>query len=292
MPRFSRWRRRWSAFTLIELLVVIAIIAILIGLLLPAVQKVREAAARMSSSNNLKQMSLSLHSCNDTYQKLPPAGGYFPGTGGVHGSLHYFILPFMEQDAIFNSQQPGQNIGGIPNGGDSWWIGHGPTPGTIKTYVSPADTQAGTLRDSGGQRPVTSYPSNAYVFQTNGTVGGVDTNTGTSSKGNLVTLMADGTSNTVVFGEGYALCQGYNRLAFESNWQNNAQFASFYTTALPQIRPAANACNQALLQGHASGTILVGLGDGSVRGVSAGVSQTTWQAVLLPNDGVPPGSDW
>jgi prepilin-type N-terminal cleavage/methylation domain-containing protein len=104
-----------AAFTLIELLVVIAILAILIGLLLPAVQKVREAAARTQCNNNLKQISLATHNFENTYGKVPPAwwwppnsyGGGWSGwvgptnVAGTTGSLQYFILPFLEQSNLY-----------------------------------------------------------------------------------------------------------------------------------------------------------------------------------------------
>src|SRR5438552_602718 len=114
-----RWGVRWSVargFTLIELLVVIAIIAVLVGLLLPAVQKVREAANRMKCQNNLKQLALACHNYHDTIGTLPPSGYQNPAWGqGVDsqtwtneggwvtdkGGFHLHILPYMEQNNLF-----------------------------------------------------------------------------------------------------------------------------------------------------------------------------------------------
>jgi prepilin-type N-terminal cleavage/methylation domain-containing protein len=93
---------RRLAFTLIELLVVIAIIAILIGLLLPAVQKVREAAARMQSANNLKQLGISTHSFYTTNGVAPPMFGTVPAGGAsmAGGSVFYNLLPYLEQEPL------------------------------------------------------------------------------------------------------------------------------------------------------------------------------------------------
>jgi prepilin-type N-terminal cleavage/methylation domain-containing protein len=150
--------RQRPAFTLIELLVVIAIIAVLIGLLLPAVQKVREAANRAESQNNLKQLALAAHNCNDAQRHLPPMLGTFPGSGqgSGFGTVFFHLLPYLEAGNLYrNALNPATGM---------YEAGHaGTNTVVVKTYLNPGDpSDDGTGQANG--RAVSGYAASFQVL--------------------------------------------------------------------------------------------------------------------------------
>jgi len=274
-------------FTLIEFLVVVAIIAVLIGLLLPAIQRVREAAVRIQSVNNVRQVVLATHSfveANNDY--LPAVNGL---TNRKHEwSLWVSLLPFIEQGAIYRQYQDKYGPG---SAGDAF---------VIRVYVSPADPTVAGLPEGR-----CSYAANALVFR---------------SYSSFTSSIPDGASNTIAYAEHYSWnCDG---TAF--NWfydgmllippgvpvRDNikvirrATFADqkmgdvYPVVGMPsagvtfQAGPRLAECDPRIAQTPHPGGMIAGMADGSVRSLSPSMSPATYWGAVTPSGGEVLGSDW
>jgi prepilin-type N-terminal cleavage/methylation domain-containing protein len=307
-PSSPRTRR---GFTLIELLVVIAIIAVLIGLLLPAVQKVREAAARMSSSNNLKQMGVAAHSTADLNQGvLPPAyveywikntaldpnagnhlygGPYAPKNTGT---AFFLMLPQLEQGPLYQaSLHPDPNVG--------YYAYHNNVhTNQIKTFQAPLDPTANEKTHGWG---VSSYALNFQVFGRPGHVWGWQWAQCGSTK---LAAIPDGTSNTLLFAEKRAACaggpSGSNGNLWAHGWWNpdwqpfigNTDYYGANAWLVPQAGVTNTNCQPFRATAFTSSGCQVGMADGSARMVSTSITQVTWNAVMTPGGQEVLGGDW
>ena len=297
----NRIVRKRVGFTLIELLVVIAIIAILIGLLLPAVQKVREAAARSQCQNNLHQLNLAAQNYHSAQGSFPPGligpqpqgipfGSNFPNVGAL-----CMLLPYMEQQNIFNllTPTPNPNSPGYYQAMSTGWYGNpsywNMAQNTIKIFLCPSDShpqpQLGTLLVvycDATDRLFTGFaippPTNAGLGITNyapiaGALGsGADpawnTFAGifTNLSHNSIPQITDGTMNTMLFGETLGGGpNGSNSLAnrdLNLAWMGAGCFATAWGMPTPPHWFTLGSV-------HTGGVVNIGFADGSVRGLYA-----------------------
>jgi prepilin-type N-terminal cleavage/methylation domain-containing protein len=208
--------RRRSAFTLIELLVVIAIIAILIALLVPAVQKVREAAARTQCINNLKQLGLASHNYHDSFKSFPPGLGfsgaaYQPNSGYGNGIFH--LLAYVEQGTVYKSSLGNVTVSGVPPGPYYFPGNNGVYSTPLAVLLCPSDpsAQSNPLTINGFSWGVCCYGFNNLLFAKENGINYTNPPTA-NGKGfdpagaTSIMRITDGTSNTILIAERYAQC--------------------------------------------------------------------------------------
>jgi len=284
-------RRNWRrpAFTLVELLVVIAIIGVLVALLLPAVQAAREAARRTQCTNKVKQLSLSTHNFHDTFGLQPAAyaSATTQNAPKVNGNLFFYLLPFLELGNLYDSTTDPINVASSPA-----------LPSPPQNYVRARPVPA-FLCPSAYSIPDGNWPGRTdwavghYGF--NYMVFGGPATTGAWNRKTSMAGMTDGTSNVVIFAERMGHLHATNNDPANLwchggwNWQYMPIFAYNGNYSVFQSRPTRAQVDPARTHSPHGVSMVIGIGDGSVRNISASVDQPTWQRLILPDDGVPVG---
>jgi len=282
----ARVRHR-SGFTLIELLVVIAIIAVLIGLLLPAVQKVRESASRTRCANNVKQLAIACHAFHDANRQFPETVSVTTAT--TRGTAHFFLLPYLEQNPLFTSA--GSSSANVTNT-------------IVKAYLCPSDTTSPANTQRGGAS--CNYPINDRLCRQ-------------GTPRSMASGIPDGTSNTLLFAERYQNCRGTgnhpdNGAGATYGWTEPAWAPTgtwggpdrydwdtpclpirgnlTYTMNIFQITPRQESCDWSTAQTAHPGAMQIAMADGSVRGITPGIGTTNWARVIDPADGQSLDGNW
>ncbi len=330
-PTGERRKTTSTGFTLVELLVVIAIIGILIALLLPAVQAAREAARRMQSTNNMKQILLAVHTGHDTHGVMAPAlafwwseptykGGYTQSDG----TFFFCLLPYFEQGAIPNniSNWKGSGLGAVNSEQAAMSV-------PLSILIAPNDStgpsdsvyrdgySASWMWKSPVDVALCSYGCNFQVFgrpENHPTDIWSSHNTHGEKR---IADITDGTSNTIFVAERSKSCgpagapngtdtfgNSWGHPADQRFWPmfariniantNNTNDPRYKQFPLPLSVPRDEQCNWREFRaiGHSPGVVLCAMGDGSVRAVSDSIQQETWSQLILPNDGEVIGGDW
>lgn len=319
-----------DAFSLVELLLIIALAALLVGVLLPAVQKVREAAGQAQAANNIKQVVLAAHQFANAYSRLPPASEHVYSydlnwnLSYSNNTFWFNVLPFLDQDALYEKAK----VNGT-------YLASRVATGVVSIYLDPLDFTVGP----DGQVPVGVYNYAGSGFQNvdqaacSYTVNAAGLSSGYSvsyaaeprwsySSSASVTFAhySDGLASTMLLSETLASCgldaaawyypQWYSLYDYNATWANGSDFlGSFSRTSVDgqtvengspsaAFNLTARECNKYTWTPYskqpASGrsSMLLGMADGSARTLSSGTSPSTiWKLACL-NDGEVPGGDW
>jgi prepilin-type N-terminal cleavage/methylation domain-containing protein len=298
MRHFLR-RSRSVGFTLIELLVVIAIIAILIGLLVPAVQKVRDAAARASCQNNLKQIGLAVHAYHDSHKEIPPVR-----IGNDHATWAVLLLPHLEQDNVaklwritdlYVNQSAAATGVNVP----VYFCPARRSPGIVLSNQTPAGGLGDYAACSGTGTANNRNANGVFILaavRKNG-----DVITAYSSSIRMPGGIPDGTSNTILIGEKHIRAStsfgaAEDRSIFSALVANAyRRFAGPGSDGITRglVIPPNNAANtNQSFGGPHSGVCVFVMGDGSVKSISTSIDPVNLGRLAARNDGLPISVDF